>query len=96
MRLSRPLSEDGIARRNAFARDWGALLEENSGGVKWDVRWFQKNPDTMPELKSAVWEETEAISAETRVTKVVKNLFVCIKFIIIITQKKFRNIEKHL
>jgi hypothetical protein len=27
----------------------------------------------MPELKSAVWEETEAISTETRITKVVKN-----------------------
>lgn len=40
--------------------------------LKWDVRVFKKNPDTMQELKSAVWEETEVISTET-ITRVVKN-----------------------
>jgi hypothetical protein len=31
MQLSQPLSEDGIARRHAVAREYGALLEETPG-----------------------------------------------------------------
>jgi hypothetical protein len=31
MHLRQPLSEDGIARRYAFAREYGALVEDNSG-----------------------------------------------------------------
>jgi hypothetical protein len=38
MQLSQPLSEDGIARRHAFAREYGALLEQNQDAL--NVVWF--------------------------------------------------------
>jgi hypothetical protein len=38
MQVSQPLSEDGIARRYAFAREYVALLEDNPGVL--DVTWF--------------------------------------------------------
>jgi hypothetical protein len=38
MQLSQPLPEDGIARRYAFAREYRALLEDNSGVL--NVTWF--------------------------------------------------------
>jgi hypothetical protein len=38
MRLSRPLSEDGTARRYAFAREYGGLLDDSPGVL--NVAWF--------------------------------------------------------
>jgi hypothetical protein len=38
MQLSQPLSEDGIARCYAFAREYGALLKDSSGVL--NIAWF--------------------------------------------------------
>jgi hypothetical protein len=55
-----------------FCERVGSAVVGKFGRLKWDFMVFQKNHDTMPELKSAVWEEIEVISTET-ITRVVKN-----------------------